>query len=117
MARGYVRFAAAHRPLFDVLYEAELDKTRHPEIEAAAKALDEAFSACVRAIVDADETAAEALATAVEATAHGLVSLLLDGDCDDATVDATAERAARATLALVASRHLLGPPGARPPGG
>jgi AcrR family transcriptional regulator len=117
MARGYVRFAAAHRPLFDVLYEAELDKTRHPEIEAAAKALDEAFSTCVRAIVDADETAAEALATAVEATAHGLVSLLLDGDCDDATVDATAERAARATLALVASRHLLVPPGARPPGG
>jgi AcrR family transcriptional regulator len=118
MARGYVRFAAAHRPLFDVLYEVALDKTRHPEVEAAAKALDEAFSACVRAIVDADETAAEALATAVEATAHGLVSLLLNGDCDDATVDATAERAARATLALVASRHyLLGPPGARPHGG
>jgi AcrR family transcriptional regulator len=117
MARGYVRFAAAHRPLFRVLYEADLDKTRHPEIAAAAKPLDEAFSACVRAIADADETAAEALATAVEATAHGLVSLLLDGDCDDATVDATAERAARATLALVASRHLLGPPGARPPGG
>jgi len=117
MAGGYVRFAAAHRPLFDVLYEAELDKTRNPEIEAAANTLNEAFSACVRAIVDADETAAEALATAVEATAHGLVSLLLDGDCDEATVDATAERAAQATLALVASRHLLGPPGARPPGG
>ena len=102
-----MRFAAAHRPLFDVLYEAGLDKTRHSEIEAGAKALDEAFSACVRAIVDADERAAEALATAVEATAHGLVSLLLDGDYDDAMVDVAAERAARATLALVASRHLL----------
>jgi AcrR family transcriptional regulator len=109
MARGYVRFAAAHRPLFDLLYEASVDKNRHPEVEAAAQPIADAFSGCVLAISDADQVAADDLATAVEATAHGLVTLLLDGDFDGKTVEQTAERAARATRALVASRHLLGP--------
>jgi AcrR family transcriptional regulator len=59
MARAYVRFAATRRPLFEVLYEAGLDKARHPEIEAAELA---------------------------------------------------AERAARATRALLTSRQLLGQP-------
>jgi len=110
MARGYVRFAAAHRPLFDLLYEAGLDKKQHPEIEAAERPIADAFSACVLALSDADEAAADDLATAVEATAHGLVTLLLDGDHDGTTVGQVAERAARVTRALVASRHLLGSP-------
>src|ERR1700689_4360329 len=50
MARGYVRFAAANRPLVGVLYEAGLDKARYPEIEAAERPLPEAFMVCVRAI-------------------------------------------------------------------
>jgi AcrR family transcriptional regulator len=110
MARGYVRFAAAHRPLFDLLYEAGLDKAGHPELEAAERPITDGFAACVLGICGEDETAADDLATAVEATAHGLVTLLLDGDFDAETVDQTAERAARATLALVESRRLLGPP-------
>jgi AcrR family transcriptional regulator len=114
MARGYVRFAAAHRPLFDLLYEAGLDKTRHPELEEAERPINEGFSACVLAISGADRAAADDLATAVEATAHGLVTLLLDDDYDAEDVERAADRAARVTLALVESRHLLSPPLAEP---
>ncbi|MGH3159821.1 MAG: TetR/AcrR family transcriptional regulator [Streptosporangiaceae bacterium] len=107
MARSYVRFAAAHRPLFDLLYEASLDKTKHPEIEEAERPINEGFSACVLALADADEAAADDLGTAIEATAHGLVTLLLDGDSDAKAIDQIADRADRATRALVESRHLL----------
>jgi AcrR family transcriptional regulator len=110
MARGYVRFAATHRPLFDLLYEAGLDKVKHPELEEAERPINEGFSACVLAISDEDKDAADDLATAVEATAHGLVTLLLDGEYDAKAVERAADRAARATLALVESRHLLSPP-------
>jgi AcrR family transcriptional regulator len=112
MARGYVRFAAAHRPLFDLLYDSSLDKARHPELEEAERPINEGFSACVLAIAG-DDQVADDLATAVEATAHGLVTLLLDGEYHAEAVEQVADRAARATLALVESRHLLGPP----PGG
>jgi AcrR family transcriptional regulator len=110
MARCYVRFAAAHRPLFDLFYDPGLDEAEHPELAAAEQPVNDAFSACVLVISDQDETIADELGKAVEATMHGMVTLLLDGDFDAETVDQTAERAARATLALVESRRLLGPP-------
>jgi AcrR family transcriptional regulator len=112
MTRGYVRFAAAHRPLFQVLYEAGLDKARHPEIEVAERPVSDAFGTCVRAISGGDEVLADDLAAAVESTAHGHVMVLLDGgaDQDQAAVELTAERAARATLALVEGRHRLARP-------
>jgi AcrR family transcriptional regulator len=110
MARGYVRFAAAHRPLFDLFYDPGLDEAKHPELAAAEQPITDAFAACVLEVSDQDETIAGELGKAVEATMHGLVTLLLDGDFDAETVDQTAERAARATRALVASRHLLAPP-------
>jgi AcrR family transcriptional regulator len=50
MARAYVLFAAGNRPMFEMLYESGLDKTRHPEIEAAERPLNEAFEGCVRAL-------------------------------------------------------------------
>jgi hypothetical protein len=52
------------------------------------------------------------LAEAVEATAHGHAILLLGGDFGQETnaVDLAAERAARATLALVKGRDLLSHP-------
>jgi AcrR family transcriptional regulator len=108
MARAYVRFAGRHRPLFELL-ESGLDKKRHPEIKAAAKPIDDAFLECVRALSDADETASENLATAIEATAHGHARLLLDGALrqEEEAIDLAGERAARATLALVGSRDLL----------
>lgn len=116
MARGYVRFAAAHRPLFEVLYEAGLDKARHPELEAAERPLTDAFMACVRALSDGGDAQPEDLATAVEATAHGHVMLLLDSGSgqEGQAVEVAAERAARAALALIESRHLLGRPAGPP---
>ena len=132
MARGYVRFAAANRPLFEVLYEAGLDKASHPEIEQAEQPLADAFMACVRALSAPGETPpgsvggrdafagadsgadalADDLASALEATALGHVMLFLDGGAgqDGDAVELAADRAGRATLALIASRHLLGRP-------
>jgi AcrR family transcriptional regulator len=119
MARGYVRFAAANRPLFEMLYEAGLDKARHPEIEQAEQPLTDAFMTCVRALSapgDGDALAApggdalaDDLASALEATALGHVMLFLDGGPgqDTDAVERAADRAARATTALIASRHLL----------
>jgi AcrR family transcriptional regulator len=113
MARAYVRFAAYQRPMFEVLYESGLDKSRHPEIEAAERPLNEAFESCVRVLADGDDDLAEEMAVAVEATARGHAMLLLDGEAapDQKAVDAAAERSARATRALIESRSLL----VRPP--
>jgi AcrR family transcriptional regulator len=110
MARGYIRFAAYHRPLFEMLYEAGLDKARHPEIEVAEQPLNDAFLDTVRALTDGDETRAEDLATAVEATARGYAMLLLDDgpDPDAGAVELAAERTSRAILALIEGRRLLG---------
>ncbi len=110
MARGYIRFAAHHRPLFEVLYEAGLDKARHPEIEAAEEQLNDAFLDTVRALAGGDDTRAEDLATAVEATARGYAMLLLDDgpDQESGVVELAAERTARAVLALIEGRRLLG---------
>ncbi len=122
MARGYVRFAAANRPLFEMLYEAGLDKARHPELEQAEQPLTDAFMTCVRALSapgggDAPATPggdalADDLASALEATALGHVMLFLDGGPgqDSEAVERAADRAARATTALIASRHLLSEP-------
>ena len=122
MARHYVRFAASNRPLFQVLYEAGLDKTGHPEIEAAEQPIDDAFMTCVNAISGGPGPAADELASALEATAHGHAMLLLDSGPgpSDEDVERTAERAGRTTRALIESRCLLsdaaGPAGPEPPG-
>ena len=115
LARSYVRFAGTNRPLFEVLFGTALDKRRHPEVKAAEKPLTDAVTQCVGALSTDGETPPEDLETAVEATAHGHAMLLLDGDFGEGSdaVEFAAERAARATLALVESRHLLH----RPAGG
>lgn len=122
MARSYVRFAAAHRPLFEVLYQAGLDKAGHPEIEAAEQPIDDAFMTCVNAISGGPGTTAEGLAWALEATAHGYAMLLLDSGRPRSAeeVERTAEQAGRAARALIESRSLFsdaaGPAGLEPPG-
>ena len=115
MARAYVRFAAGHRPLFELLYESGVDKARHPEIEEAERPLDEALQACVRALSAGDDALSEDLATAIEATAYGHAMLLLDSGPaqDEKAIELAAERTARATLALIESRRLLGQPSRR----
>lgn len=109
MAEGYVRFAAAHRALFTVLYEAGLDKTGHPEIAAAERPVTDAFMAAVLALSPGGGAGADDLAAALEATAHGYAMLLLDSSPapDEAAVEVAAQRAARAARALISSRHLL----------
>jgi AcrR family transcriptional regulator len=109
VAHAYVRFAGTHRSLFEVLFEAGLDKGRHPEIEAAKRPIDDTFTSCVRALANESKAASQELAIAVEATAHGHAVLLLDGDFGDGedAVAFAAERAGRATFALIESRDLL----------
>jgi AcrR family transcriptional regulator len=108
MARAYVRFAGIHRPLFEVLFDAGLDKSRHPEIKAAEQPINDAFLGCVNALTDSEADAAD-LSAAVEAVAHGHAMLLLDGSYGPRTeaIDPAAERAARATRALVEGRRPL----------
>ncbi|HEX5115879.1 MAG TPA: TetR/AcrR family transcriptional regulator [Pseudonocardiaceae bacterium] len=98
MARAYVRFAAAHDALFDVLYHAGVDKVAHPSVAEAERPITDAFAGCVTALGGDDR-----LATAVEATAHGYAMLLRGGDFDgyDSAVREAADGAARAVLALV----------------
>ena len=108
MARAYVRFAAERRPLFDTLYSAGLDKSRYPELQRARQPVD-AFLAAVEQVCAGDAAAAAALATALAATAHGHATLLLDDEAGagPAVVTAAADRAAAATLALIAGRQAL----------
>jgi AcrR family transcriptional regulator len=77
-ATGYVRCAATHRPLFQVLFGAGLDKLHHPEIDVAAPPVADAFltRACA---IRPEKAEAYELTLAVVATAHGHASLLLDG--------------------------------------
>jgi len=109
MARAYVRFAAEQRPLFDALFSAGVDKSRYPELQRAWEPVD-AFPGLVREACDGDDAAA-ALESAVEATAHGHAMLLFDGDygLGAEAVRIAADRAASATLALIAGRRALRP--------
>jgi AcrR family transcriptional regulator len=134
MAAAYIRFAAAQQPLFEVLYDAGLDRARHPELEVAQKPIDDAFLTCVTALTGTGGVSraggpggaggqggtagpwgaggpARDLAIALEATARGHAVFLLDGSFGRgaAAVDRAAQRAAQATQALIESRHLLSP--------
>jgi AcrR family transcriptional regulator len=103
MARGYVRFAAEQRPLFDVVYATDLDKSRYPELESAYRRVEEPFSACVARLYPDDPQTAAALEGALEANARGHAALLLEGDYGEGpeAIARAAAQAARATLALI----------------
>ena len=112
MARAYVRFASEQRPLFDTVFGTGLDKSRYPELQRAWRPLDETVDSCVAEICPGDPAAAQALAAAAEATAHGYAMLLLDGSYgqgEDA-VSAASGQAARAVLALIQGRTALQQP-------
>lgn len=108
MARAYVRFAAEKRPLFETLYSSGIDKRRYPELRRAYEPVD-AFHALVSEVCDGDPEGTEALAGALEATAHGHAALLVDGEYGHGpkSVRTAADRAANATLALIAGRKAL----------
>lgn len=108
---AYVRFAAERRPMFEVLFGAGLDKSRHASLGAAAGAVIDAISAVARKLAPrGDGGHADALVKAITGLAQGHATLLLDGGFGappDQAVDLAAERAAAATRALVRGRRLL----------
>jgi AcrR family transcriptional regulator len=108
MTRAYVRFAARQRPMFETLYSAGLDKSRYPELERAYEPID-TFLLSVQEICAGDAAAADALAAALEATAHGHAALLIDGEYGRGrrAVDLAADKAAGATRALIEGRKAL----------
>jgi AcrR family transcriptional regulator len=110
ISHTYVRFAGKNEALFRTLFEAELNKKRHSEIARAEERIDGVFRASVREATDsADDASVEALAAAVEATAHGFATLLLDGRFGKGrkAIDQVCEAAARATAALIEGRKHL----------
>jgi hypothetical protein len=111
MIRGYVIFAVEQRALFEVLFGANLDKSRFPELRQAWEPVDDLLEGGIRALCPGDEDAATVLGDALEAIAHGHAMLLLDGSYGDApgTVQHVAARAANAALALIAGRAALTP--------
>jgi AcrR family transcriptional regulator len=111
MAGGYVRFAAEQPALFGVVFGVGLDKKkRYQELRQAYENVEDILEACVAELCPGDPDAAEQLADAIEATAHGYAALLTDqpGAPDPADVDRAAEQAASATRALIHGRAALG---------
>jgi AcrR family transcriptional regulator len=110
MAGAYVRFAAQQRPLFDSIFNSGLDKSRHPELQRAWEPVD-ALLTVVLEVCQGDPAAADALADAVEATAHGYATLLIDGEYGEGpdAVNAAAAKAVASARALIAGRQALRP--------
>jgi AcrR family transcriptional regulator len=110
MAGAYVRFAAEQRPLFDTLFNSGLDKNRYPELQRAWEPVD-ALLTVVLEVCAGDAAAADALADAVEATAHGYATRYLDGEygAGPDAVNAAAAKATASARALVAGRQALRP--------
>jgi AcrR family transcriptional regulator len=110
MAAAYVRFAAEQPALFGVVFGVGLDKKkRHAELREAYEDVENILDACVTDLCPGDPEAAEQLAEAIEATAHGYAALLTDqpGTPDPADIDRGAEQAANATRALIHGRAAL----------
>ena len=110
MASGYVRFAAEQRPLFSVVFGVGLDKKhRYPQLRQAYEHVEGMLAACVAELCPADPDAADQLADAIEATAHGYAALLTDqpGPPGPAAIDQAAAQASKATLALIQGRAAL----------
>jgi AcrR family transcriptional regulator len=110
MAGAYVRFAVQQRPLFDTIFNSGLDKSRYPELQRAWEPVD-ALLAVVLEVCDGDAAVADALADAVEATAHGYAMLLIDGEYGEGpdAVNAAVAKAIASAQALTAGRHALRP--------
>jgi AcrR family transcriptional regulator len=117
-AGAYVRFADDQRPLFQALAGSGLSKDSRPEIAAAAQAIGTAFLSPAAELASGSETAAARLASAIVATAHGHAMLMLDGSFGSGphAVEAAAQQAAAATLALISGRDYLTPAAAVIPG-
>ena len=79
-AGAYVRFAAEHPAMFEVLFGAGLEKDEHPELRAASDALIATVWPIVAPLTpERSEEQIWALIQAVVGLAHGYAALLLDG--------------------------------------
>lgn len=108
-ARAYVHFADDQRPLFQALAGSGLSKDSRPEIAAAAQAIGTAFLSPSAELTGGSQPAAARLASAIVGTAHGHAMLMLDGTFGSGphAVQAAAQQAAAATLALISGRDYL----------
>ena len=110
VSAAYVRFAGERRPMFEVLFGAGLDKSRHPALaDAAHQVVDTIVGVARRLAPQDDEVLAGALVQALAGLAQGYATQLLDGGFGEGArgVDLAAARAAAATRALVRGRSLL----------
>lgn len=110
MASGWVRFAAERPALYSVLFGAGLDqKRRYPKLRQAYTDIEETIEDCVAELFARDRSAAEQLADAIAATAHGYASLLTakPGPLAPREVNRAARQAADATHALINGRAAL----------
>jgi AcrR family transcriptional regulator len=107
IARAYVQFAAANRPLFEVVYETRLDKARYPEVFEEAKQLSITLRTCLGDLAVGGEFSIDELGTAIEATAHGYARLLAYDEFGKGknAIRLAAKQADRAIRALVESRR------------
>jgi AcrR family transcriptional regulator len=94
MVRGYVVFAAEQRALFEVLFDANLDKGRFPELRQAWEPVDDLLETGIGALCPDDPDLAVVLGDASYGDAPG-------------AVQDVAGRAANAALALIAGRAAL----------
>ncbi|MEU4572530.1 TetR/AcrR family transcriptional regulator [Nonomuraea sp. ATR24] len=119
VARGYVRFAAGHPALFEALAGPTFSAVAAPELEHAARPVKEAFHDAALALSGGDRPTAETLGVAVAAVAHGYAGLLRLGmfGTGDEAVGIAVDRAADATLALLAGRAALTGPATTPGSG
>ncbi|MFI7617808.1 TetR/AcrR family transcriptional regulator [Nonomuraea terrae] len=108
VARGYVRFAARRRALFEALF-GTLMPVGEPEFERATQPVKEVFQTAATALAGGDPVAAESLGSAVAAVAHGYAGLLHLGmlGVEDDAVELAVARAEAATRALIAGRSAL----------
>jgi AcrR family transcriptional regulator len=108
LSAAYVQFAFDQRALFEVLFGSGLVKDDWPELQAAAQPVIDAFLSPCTEVCGGPGPAAQRLATAIAASAHGHASMLIDQarDASAGILDARA-RASAAARALVAGRAAL----------
>ncbi|MEV5479270.1 TetR/AcrR family transcriptional regulator [Streptomyces sp. NPDC052207] len=101
-AAAYVRFAADEPALFDITFHAGLDKSRHPELEAAGREVAETVMPMVGRLMP-DPDSAYDLLLRVAGAAHGLAVFLRQGlfGVTESALAETEDRAARTARAIV----------------
>lgn len=104
LAAAYVRFAARHGAVFDLVFAPSLRGSRDDDLVKARRQLPDLVLPVVREVTPNVRTALELMEAHI-ALSHGYAVLLRDGFVDDANpqADATADRCAEAARRLIRS--------------